>query len=72
MKKKSSTFKFDLEERVFIMGLQGMCIVNGRGPMNFVSGGTINMYQLGGSHSTIRQECELMSVEEWKATERSF
>ena len=47
MKKK---FKFALGERVFILGRAGVCIVTGRGEMDYLSGGKLNQYQVAGAH----------------------
>jgi len=47
MKKR---FKFAIGERVFVLGHVGICIVTGRGEMEYVSGGKLNMYQIDGGH----------------------
>jgi len=42
-------FKFALGEKVFILGLPGVNIVTGRGQMEYISGGKLNIYQIDGS-----------------------
>jgi hypothetical protein len=61
MKKKP---KFKMEEKVFIVGRDGGCVVSGIGVMDFISGGKLTMYQLSGCHCTIVPEHSLVSYEE--------
>ena len=46
---KKQMFKYHLGDRVMIIGRTGLCVVTGRGSMEFISGGNLNMYQLGGA-----------------------
>jgi len=59
-------YKFNLNQYVFIIGVQGMCIITGRGIMEFSSSGKLPMYQVTGAKNTIIQETALLSVTEWK------
>lgn len=61
MKKEKNDFKFDLGQRVFVLGQEGMCIVNGRGHFDFLSGGKLNMYQITGAHTAIVEEYSLLT-----------
>jgi hypothetical protein len=62
--KKDESFKFRLDQRVFIIGRPGICVVTGRGKMSFVSGGTANMYQLNGGQDVIVQEAIILEMAE--------
>ena len=44
-------FKFELGDKVFILGCAGKCLVSGRGRMEFTSGGKMNYYFLQGAYS---------------------
>jgi hypothetical protein len=57
-------YKFEIKQHVFVLGRPGRCVVTGRGVMSFVSGGTVNMYQVCGGQQGILQESELLSVAE--------
>lgn len=57
-------FKFDLNEKVMRLGHAGICIVTGRGELNFVSGGKLNFYQIMGAHNLLVAEYELLSLSE--------
>jgi len=58
-------FKYKLRDKVFIIGLPGVCIITGVGTMTFTSGGKLNMYQLGGAHNGYYFEDLLMTPEEY-------
>jgi hypothetical protein len=47
-------FKFNLGDKVFILGHSGISIVTGRGCMEYISGGTLNQYQLDGGQCVIQ------------------
>jgi hypothetical protein len=59
-------FKFELGEKVFILGLAGMVIITGRGRFDFLSGGKLNIYQVQGGRTGYHCEQELLSLEEAK------
>ena len=59
-------FKFALNQKVFIIGTTGICVINGRGKCKFVSGGKANAYFLAGCHAGVRFEHELESIFERK------
>jgi hypothetical protein len=58
-------FKFNLGEKVFVVGRPGFCIVGGRGTLNFISGGSFNVYCIDGAIvSNCIPEYILQTVEE--------
>ena len=62
-------FKFELSDKVFVWGKAGICVITGRGNMDFSSGGNANVYQIEGAHQGIVTEFILISpkdYEEWK------
>jgi hypothetical protein len=61
MKKKT---KFKMEEKVFIVGCDGGCVVSGIGVMDFISGGKLTLYQIVGAHSAFVPEHSLISLKE--------
>jgi hypothetical protein len=63
-------FKFKLQEHVFYISRDGVCIVTGRGVMEFASGDTLNMYQIEGSTIGFCAEYELLAIDEAKASSR--
>jgi hypothetical protein len=63
---KKDTFKFKLGERVFVLGKEGLCVVSGRGRMDFLSGGSLNLYQIAGATCGDVAEYELINHEEFK------
>lgn len=63
---QKSKFKFNLGDRVFVIGNNGVSVVTGRGTMCFASGGVLNMYQINGAHFSIVPETVLLSFEEEK------
>jgi len=58
---KKDNFKYKLGERVFLLGKTGLCIVSGRGKMEYISGGTLNNYQVSGAHNGDVPEYHLLS-----------
>jgi hypothetical protein len=62
MKKKK--FKLELGDRVYIIGQAGLCIITGRGNMDFLSGGNLNIYQVDGAHGGYWSEDTLLTKEE--------
>lgn len=64
---KKDNFKFNLGDRVFYLGHTGACRVSGRGTMEYLSGGKINMYQIGGAHNiAVIPEYLLLTLHELK------
>jgi len=61
---KEKQFKYALGERVMIIGKQGLCVVTGRGLMEFCSGGSLNIYQVSGASADYVQENLLWSPSE--------
>lgn len=61
---KKQTFKYKLGDHVFILGKAGICVVNGRGVFNFLSGGVINYYTVFGGHVAFCSEYELVTPQE--------
>jgi hypothetical protein len=57
-------FKFELGEKVFVLGRQGICVVCGRGIMEYLSGGIANHYVISGAHRGVLYEFELMNIDE--------
>jgi hypothetical protein len=57
-------FRFELGDKVFILGTPGICIVSARGRMNFLSGGTLIMYQIEGAHCGYFAEHTLISEQD--------
>jgi len=64
---KNKPFKFTLGERVFILGRSGVCVITGRGHMEFMSGGKMNFYSLEGGHSGLHPENALITYAEAKS-----
>jgi hypothetical protein len=60
-----NNFKFEIGERVYVVGLSGTCVVSGRGVMNFISGGISAMYQICGARPGYYPEHELLTVKEF-------
>jgi len=56
-------FKFELGQRVLQVGVQGLLVISGRGVMNFISGGVLNMYQTERGYFA---EYDLLTIEEFK------
>ncbi len=69
MKKKS--FKYNIGERVFILGITGVCQVSGRGHMEFISGGHMPWYSLEGAHTGFHPESSLITPEEFNRLGKS-
>lgn len=67
---KNKSFKFSLDERVFILGKSGLCIIIGRGHMEFTSGGKINWYIVDGGHNGFYIENILITRTEAQALNR--
>ena len=61
---KCKKFKFELGDRVGITGKVGLCVVTGRGKMDFLSGGELNMYQIQGGQGGFIQEEVLITKAE--------
>ena len=61
---KANTFKFKMGDRVFILGRPGLCVVCARGRMDFLSGGSLNLYQIAGAHLDYVPEYSLLTPEE--------
>ena len=59
-----NTFKYALGDKVFILGTTGICIITGRGKMEFISGGSINYYFLDGANPSCQSEVVLQTPEE--------
>jgi hypothetical protein len=59
-------FKYELGDKVFLLGRAGICAVSGRGRLDFLSGGNLNMYQVNGAHHAYVAEHELLTVQELK------
>ena len=57
-------FKFELGDQVFILGLSGRCLVNGRAKAEFLSGGKVNFYNLDGVHPGWQAETVLLTPQE--------
>lgn len=62
---KKVNFKFELGQKVFWLGHQGLCIVVGRGVMNFLNGGECNWYALDGAHCYTLPEYDLSTIQEF-------
>jgi hypothetical protein len=57
--------KYELGQHVLTLGKHGICIISGRGKMEFISGGKINMYQLMGANpNPACPEYEIITVDE--------
>ena len=69
---KKQTFKYKLGDHVFILGKAGICIVNGRGVFNFISGGTINCYTVMGGQSGFCSEHELVTPQELRRIQEAI
>ncbi|HDS05827.1 MAG TPA: hypothetical protein ENN95_02175 [Deltaproteobacteria bacterium] len=54
--KAEKNFKFDLGQKVFVIGQHGLRIVDGRGHMEFLSGGKGNYYYVGGARADFVSE----------------
>jgi hypothetical protein len=63
---RKEKFKFELNQRVFLLGKTGICIVLGRGVMEFSSGGERCMYAIAGAHDEFVAEETVLSVDEAK------
>lgn len=57
-------FKFKLNEKVFILGQAGMCVITGRGTMEYTSNGKMNLYQLSGGCNQFINEGTLLTLDE--------
>jgi len=61
---KVDEFKFKLGDKCFILGKNGICIITGIGKMSFISGGELNLYQVGGAHHDYVMEYQLLTIDE--------
>lgn len=61
---KDKPFKFSIGERVFILGRPGVCVITGRGHMDFISGGKMNYYSLEGGQVGLHPESALITYAE--------
>ena len=61
---KNKPFKFSIGEHAFILGRPGICVITGRGHMEFISGGKINFYSLEGGQVGLHPESALITSAE--------
>jgi hypothetical protein len=62
--KKNIQFKFEIGQRIFILGRTGISVITGRGQMEFASGGKMNWYSLEGAHQGLHPETSLITTAE--------
>jgi len=62
--KKKPQFKFEIGQRIFILGRTGISVITGRGQMKFASGGKMNWYSLEGGHQGFHSEASLITTTE--------
>jgi hypothetical protein len=58
-------YKFELGEKVMIVGCAGMCVIRARGQLEFVEGAERNMYLLGGAQNNYVPEAVLLTIQEY-------
>jgi len=61
---KKFKFKFKIDQRVFVLGRRGVCVVTGRGSMEFSSGGIMPYYVLQGAHPGFLPENTLINQDD--------
>ena len=63
-----NNYKFKLGDQVMLIGRSGNCVVSGRGRVEFISGGTLNIYQIAGAHYGYIAEYEVINEKDWMAS----
>jgi hypothetical protein len=69
---KKNSFKYELGEKVFLIGYDGVSVVSARGQMDFMSGGKMNFYCLLGARSGSYPENALQNLMEKKVMLRDY
>ena len=67
---KKDDFKFELGQKVFWLGHQGMCNIRSRGRQKSINGADFNIYLTQGAHCQYLAESELLTLQELMQVEQ--